>query len=396
MEAMKEAWLNKIKKKSSRKAAANNLSRFVQFVQRERGSTEDEALSVIRSEEVRSLVPGFAASLNKATAAVTLSAVNSFRNSGRDNVKLLGQFEPVASEAIVRLVFPYNALALIISHTGMTATSARDIDVSELQIPPELSDWLLFSKASSALSHVAPSTFSEAVKQVGLSVNQLRYAPPVHVDVNQLKTREIETQRRTGRPRDPIKVRKVIKDKRISLTDEQFRHQLASSHLTTTRRPTILDLNPEIRSSADLVPPTLDNWLYNRLKARMIELHDTKTKERQSEADKEAEFGSPTRETEMPEGEREGDTDEEAVSDEPAYQAEWMHYEVPAREESEEGAFGEEVDLCKSADEEPKIDHDEHGGEVAGRDGDGEIQENVTDEERSESDTADSIVFSFI
>ncbi|KAG9392158.1 hypothetical protein J8273_5139 [Carpediemonas membranifera] len=348
MEAVKNAWLCTISKKSSRKAVANNLSRFVQFVQRERGSTEDEALSVIRSEDVRSLVPGFAASLNKATAAVTLSAVNSFRNSGRDNVKPLGQFEPVASEAIVRLVFPYNALALIISHTGMTAISARDIDISEraLQLPEELAAWIVFSKASSALSHVAPSTFSEALKQVGLSVNQLRYAPPVHVDVNQLKTREIERERRTGRPRDLTKVRKVIMDKRISLTDDQFRHQLANSHLTTLQRPTIFDLNPEITSSADLVPPMLDGWLYNRLKARMIELHDTKKKERQSEADKEAEFGSLTRETEMPEGEREGDTDEEAVSDEPAYQAEWMHCEVPAREESEEGAFGEEVAYC--------------------------------------------------
>ncbi|KAG9392770.1 hypothetical protein J8273_5911 [Carpediemonas membranifera] len=279
MQDVKNAWLCTISKKSSRKAAANNLSRFVQFVQRERGSTEDEALSVIRSEEVRSLVPGFAASLSKATAAVTLSAVNSFRNSGRDNVKPLGQFEPVALEAIVRLVFPYNALALIISHTGMTATSARDIDVSELQIPPELADWLLFTGAPSAMSAVMPSTFSQALKSVGLSVNQLRYAPTVHVDLNQLKKRVIETQRRTGRPRDPTKVRKVIKDKRISLTDEQFRRQLASSHLTTTRRPTILDLNPEIRSSADLVPPTLDDWLYNKLRIRMVQLHDQRKPE---------------------------------------------------------------------------------------------------------------------
>ncbi|KAG9396769.1 hypothetical protein J8273_1803 [Carpediemonas membranifera] len=318
MQDVKNAWLCTISKKSSRKAAANNLSRFVQFVQRERGSTEDEALSVIRSEEVRSLVPGFAASLSKATAAVTLSAVNSFRNSGRDNVKPLGQFEPVELEAIVRLVFPYNALALIISHTGMTATSARDIDVSEraLQLPEELAAWIVFSKASSALSHVAPSTFSEALKQVGLSVNQLRYAPTVHVDLNQLKKRVIETQRRTGRPRDPTKVRKVIKDKRISLTDEQFRRQLASSHLTTTRRPTILDLNPEIRSSADLVPPMLDDWLYNKLRIRMVQLHDQRKPEGddtgEGESDDEALFDETAGEAEMPETAVEGESDDEA------------------------------------------------------------------------------------
>ncbi|KAG9394807.1 hypothetical protein J8273_0002 [Carpediemonas membranifera] len=316
MQDVKNAWLCTISKKSSRKAAASNLSRFVQFVQRERGSTEDEALSVIRSEEVRSLVPGFAASLSKATAAVTLSAVNSFRNSGRDNVKPLGQFEPVASEAIVRLVFPYNALALIISHTGMTATSARDIDVSELQIPPELSDWLLFTGAPSAMSAVMPSTFSQALKSVGLSVNQLRYAPTVHVDLNQLKKRVIETQRRTGRPRDPTKVRKVIKDKRISLTDEQFRRQLASSHLTTTRRPTILDLNPEIRSSADLVPPTLDDWLYNKLRIRMVQLHDQRKPEGddtgEGESDDEALFDETAGEAEMPETAVEGESDDEA------------------------------------------------------------------------------------
>ncbi|KAG9392646.1 hypothetical protein J8273_6008 [Carpediemonas membranifera] len=111
-------------------------------------------------------------------------------------------------------------------------------------------------------------------------------------------------------------VRKVIKDKRISLTDEQFRRQLASSHLTTTRRPTILDLNPEIQSSADLVPPTLDDWLYNKLRIRMVQLHDQRKPEGddtgEGESDDEALFDETAGEAEMPETAVEGESDDEA------------------------------------------------------------------------------------
>ncbi|KAG9395685.1 hypothetical protein J8273_2889 [Carpediemonas membranifera] len=67
---------------------------------------------------------------------------------------------------------------------------------------------------------------------------------------------------------------KVTKDKAISLTDAEFRYQLAHSHLTTVRRPTILDYDPFIEDSGDLVPLEYDDWLHNKLVARMIALHD--------------------------------------------------------------------------------------------------------------------------
>ncbi|KAG9390935.1 retinal rod [Carpediemonas membranifera] len=370
----------------TRSVYKKHLEDVLASICQETGAEMQKGIEIVRSDNVTTYLAHYFATKTPAMAKRIVSAVQSFRNFDLPHpAKPLSwkEEEEVSPASVESLPSPYGAIAILLNQTGWEYSYLQGNlpDAIDLTSCPS---WMGFGTLKSGFPQA--SAVSEALKVQGLTVRMLRFAQRIDVSTDRMQS--IGTLERRGRPQE--KPQKVIKDKRISLTDEQFRHQLASSHLTTTRRPTILDLNPEIRSSADLVPPMLDGWLYNRLKARMIELHDTKKKERQSEADKEAEFGSLTRETEMPEGEREGDTDEEAVSDEPAYQAEWMHYEVPAREES---AFGEEVDLCKSADEEPKIDHDEHGGEVAGRDGDGEIQENVIDEERSESDTADSIVF---
>ncbi|KAG9391997.1 hypothetical protein J8273_6727 [Carpediemonas membranifera] len=310
-EDIMKRWLKNVPTKSRtnyNKLLKDVLARICQ----ETATDIQKGIEIVRSDELVTHLRRYLAEKPLGTQKKIVSAVQSFRNFDLPHpAKPLSWKEEkeVSPASVESLPSPYGAIAILLNQTGWEYSYLQGNlpDAIDLTSCPS---WMGFGTLKSGFPQA--SAVSEALKVQGLTVRMLRFAQRIDVSTDRMQS--IGTLERRGRPQE--KPQKVIKDKRISLTDEQFRHQLASSHLTTTRRPTILDLNPEIRSSADLVPPTLDDWLYKKLRMRMVQLHDQRKPEGgdtgEGESDDEALFDETAGEAEMPETVVEGEFDETA------------------------------------------------------------------------------------
>ncbi|KAG9395288.1 hypothetical protein J8273_0516 [Carpediemonas membranifera] len=265
-------WSDRVSVKT-RSVYKKHLEDVLASICQETGAEMQKGIEIVRSDNVTTYLAHYFATKTPAMAKRIVSAVQSFRNFDLPHpAKPLSwkEEEEVSPASVESLPSPYGAIAILLNQTGWEYSYLQGNlpDAIDLTSCPS---WMGFGTLKSGFPQA--SAVSEALKVQGLTVRMLRLSQRIDVSTDRMQS--IGTLERRGRPQE--KPQKVIKDKRISLTDEQFRHQLAM---------------------------------------RMVQLHDQRKPEGgdtgEGESDDEALFDETAGEAEMPETAVEGDSDDEA------------------------------------------------------------------------------------